>query len=126
MGDICAGLGVGHKQGVVHRDLKPDNVFIAPPAAEGGREVAKVVDFGIAKLRDATGSLDLTRMGPLLGTPFCMHPAVSRRAAGAESTSTLGSMLYEMLTGVPPFRANTLPALISKHLDEEPAPFPPT
>lgn len=127
MSDICAGVGVGHKQGVVHRDLKPDNVIIAPPAAEGGREVAKVVDFGIAKLRDATGSLDLTRTGALLGTPLYMAPEQCRGERLGPSTDVyaLGAMLYEMLTGAPPFRASTLPAMISKHLDEEPPPFPP-
>ncbi len=127
MGDICAGVGVGHKQGVVHRDLKPDNVIIAPPAAEGGREVAKVVDFGIAKLRDATGSLDLTQTGALLGTPLYMAPEQCRGERLGPSTDvySLGAMLYEMLTGAPPFRANTLPALISQHLNEEPPLFPP-
>ncbi len=127
MGDICAGVGVGHKRGVVHRDLKPDNVIIAPPAAEGGREVAKVVDFGIAKLRDATGSLDLTQTGALLGTPLYMAPEQCRGERLGPSTDvySLGAMLYEMLTGAPPFIANTLPAMISKHLNEEPPLFPP-
>ena len=127
MGDICAGVGVGHKQGVVHRDLKPDNVIIAPPAAEGEREVAKVVDFGIAKLRDATGSLELTQTGALLGTPLYMAPEQCRGERLGPSTDvySLGAMLYEMLTGAPPFRASTLPALISKHLNEEPPLFPP-
>lgn len=127
MGDICAGVGVGHKQGVVHRDLKPDNVIIAPPAAEGEREVAKVVDFGIAKLRDATGSLDLTQTGALLGTPLYMAPEQCRgeRSGPSADVYSLGAMLYEMLTGAPPFRASTLPAMISKHLNEAPPLFPP-
>lgn len=126
MGDICAGVGVGHKQGVVHRDLKPDNVIITPPAAEGGREVAKVVDFGIAKLRDATGPLDLTQTGALLGTPLYMAPEQCRgeRLGPSADVYSLGAMLYEMLTGAPPFRASTLPAMISKHLTEEPPLFP--
>ncbi|HEX7315725.1 MAG TPA: serine/threonine-protein kinase [Pyrinomonadaceae bacterium] len=127
MGDICAGVGVGHKQGVVHRDLKPDNVIITPPAVEGAREAAKVVDFGIAKLRDATGPLDLTQTGALLGTPLYMAPEQCRgeRLGPSADVYSLGAMLYEMLTGAPPFRANTLPALISKHLTEEPPLFPP-
>lgn len=127
MDDICAGVGVGHQKGVVHRDLKPDNVIIAPPAVEGGREVAKVVDFGIAKLRDATGPLDLTQTGALLGTPLYMAPEQCRgeRLGPSADVYSLGAMLYEMLTGAPPFRASTLPALISKHLNEEPPLFPP-
>lgn len=127
MGDICAGVGIGHQKGVVHRDLKPDNVIIAPPAVEGGREVAKVVDFGIAKLRDATGPLDLTQTGALLGTPLYMAPEQCRgeQLGPSADVYSLGAMLYEMLTGAPPFHANTLPALISKHLNEEPPPFPP-
>jgi hypothetical protein len=89
--------------------------------------VAKVVDFGIAKLRDATGSLNLTRTGALLGTPLYMAPEQCRGEQLGPSTDVyaLGAMLYEMLTGVPPFRASTLPAMISKHLNDEPPLFPP-
>src|SRR6266542_2215334 len=61
MGDICAGVGIAHLQGVVHRDLKPDNVIVAPASHEGERETATVVDFGIAKFRDMAAESGLTQ-----------------------------------------------------------------
>lgn len=127
MGDICAGVGAGHRQGVVHRDLKPDNVIIMPPTAEGGREVAKVVDFGIAKLRDTTGPLTLTQAGAMLGTPSYMPPEQCRgeQLGPSADVYSLGAMLYEMLTGVPPFRADNVPAMVSQHLMADPPRFPP-
>ena len=126
MRDICSGVGVAHRQGVLHRDLKPDNVIVSPPTAEGDRETAKVVDFGLAKLRDVGGA-GLTRTGAVMGTLYYMSP---EQCSGEELDArsdvySLGAMLYEMLTGAPPFQANNLAALIAKHLHEPPRPFDP-
>jgi serine/threonine protein kinase len=126
MRDICAGVGLAHRQGVVHRDLKPDNVIVVPPAGEGERETVKVVDFGIAKLRGLTAALTLTRAGALVGTPNymsleqCRGEALDARA----DVYSLGAMLYEMLTGAPPFLATNLASLIAKQLSEAPPAFP--
>ena len=126
MRDICAGVGVAHRQGLLHRDLKPDNVIVAPPSHEGDQETAKVVDFGLAKVRDVAGATALTQTGTVIGTLCYMSP---EQCSGEELDAradvySLGAMFYEMLTGSPPFRANNLTALIAKHLHEPPPPFP--
>ena len=127
MQDICAGVGVAHRQGLLHRDLKPDNVIITPPSHENDEETAKVVDFGLAKVRDVAASTALTHTGAVIGTLYYMSP---EQCSGEELDAradvySLGAMLYEMLTGGPPFRANNLAGLIAKHLHEPPPPFPP-
>jgi eukaryotic-like serine/threonine-protein kinase len=127
MQDICAGVGVAHRQGLLHRDLKPDNVIVTPPSHEGDEETAKVVDFGLAKVRDVAASSALTHTGAVIGTLYYMSP---EQCSGEELDArtdvySLGAMLYEMLTGGPPFRANNLAGLIAKHLHEPPPPFPP-
>lgn len=126
MQDICNGVGVAHRQGLLHRDLKPDNVIVVPPAHEGEEETAKVVDFGLAKVRDVAASTSLTKTGTVLGTLYYMSP---EQCNGEELDAradvySLGAMLYEMLIGNPPFRANNMAGLISKHLHEPPPPFP--
>jgi serine/threonine protein kinase len=128
MQDICAGVGVAHRQGLLHRDLKPDNVIVVPPSHEGDEETAKVVDFGLAKVRDVTAQSALTQTGAVLGTLYYMSP---EQCSGEELDAradvySLGAMLYEMLTGAPPFRSNNFAGLISKHLHEPPPHFPPS
>lgn len=124
--DICNGVGVAHRQGLLHRDLKPDNVIVVPPAHEGEEETAKVVDFGLAKVRDVAASTSLTKTGTVIGTLYYMSP---EQCSGEELDAradvySLGAMLYEMLVGNPPFRANNMAGLISKHLHELPPAFP--
>lgn len=128
MRDVCAGVGVAHRQGLVHRDLKPDNIIIVAPEFEGERETAKVVDFGIAKRRDATAELNLTQTGALVGTPFYMSPEQwqGEQLDARSDVYSLGAMLYEMLSGTPPFAAATLPELIAKQLNHQPSMFTPS
>jgi serine/threonine protein kinase len=127
MRDICAGVGIAHRQGIVHRDLKPDNVIVVPPEVEGEREMAKVLDFGLAKLRDITAEFSLTQAGAVMGTPYYMSPeqwqgeSLDARA----DVYSLGAMLYEMLTDSPPFRATSITGLMAKHLYEAPPAFAP-
>jgi serine/threonine protein kinase len=126
MHGICTGVGVAHRQGLLHRDLKPDNVIVVPPSHEGDEETAKVVDFGLAKVRDVAASTALTHTGAVIGTLYYMSP---EQCSGEELDSradvySLGAMFYEMLTGGPPFRSRNLAGLIAKHLHEPPPPFP--
>src|ERR1051325_3561393 len=126
MHDICAGVGVAHRRGLLHRDLKPDNVIVVPPSHEGDEETAKVVDFGLAKVCDVTAQTALTQTGAVLGTLYYMSP---EQCSGEELDAradvySLGAMLYEMLSGPPPFRSNNVAGLITKHLHEQPPLFP--
>jgi serine/threonine protein kinase len=111
----------------VHRDLKPGNIIVVPPEVEGERETVKVVDFGVAKLRDATVELRLTQTGAAVGTPYYMSPEQLRGEAldARADVYSLGAVLHEMLTGAPPFDATSLTGLIAKHLNDPPPALPP-
>ena len=122
MRDICAGVGAAHRRDIVHRDLKPDNIIVLPPPDADERETVKVLDFGIAKLRDVETALSLTETGAMLGTPYYMSPEQCRGESldPRSDVYSLGVMLYEMLTGVPPFNGPNVASLITKHLTEAP------
>jgi serine/threonine protein kinase len=117
---IADGLTAAHELGIVHRDLKPDNVIVA--TKRDGREIAKVVDFGIAKAVSDSPQDSLTRSGLVIGTPEYMSPEqllgdpVDARA----DIYALGCMLYQMLTGVQPFDAETREQMIRRRLNEPP------
>lgn len=104
---ICHGLQAAHTAGVVHRDIKPGNVLLA---ADGR---VKVCDFGIARRADAVGHA-LTGTGVVIGTPSYMSPEQARGDAEIGSGSdlySLGCLLYELLTGAPPFPGGGWPVL---------------
>jgi eukaryotic-like serine/threonine-protein kinase len=126
MRDICAGVGAAHRKQIFHRDLKPDNVIVLPPDEDRDRETVKVVDFGLAKLRDASGAPTLTETGVLMGTPLSMSPEQCRgeRLDARSDVYSLGAMLYEMLAGRPPFTAPNFMGVLAKHITEETPPFP--
>jgi tRNA A-37 threonylcarbamoyl transferase component Bud32 len=110
---IAAALDAAHARGVVHRDLKPDNVFLAE-----GRVL--VLDFGIAKLLAPDGAIKpgtLTEQGAWLGTPAYMAPEQwgAEGAGPASDRYALGAIAYEMLAGKPPFAATSLPAMMEMH-----------
>lgn len=119
----CA-LEVAHERGIVHRDLKPENLFILS-AAEGERETLKVLDFGIAKLRDdLTATPVHTRAGSLLGTPLYMSPEQCRGLNELDLRTdvySLGVILYEAVCGTPPFLAKSVGEVMRMHMSEEPA-----
>ena len=122
----CAGIGAGHRRHIVHRDIKPDNIMVCPPEEEGEGERVKVVDFGIAKLRDMASSNTLTQTGIVMGTPYYMSPEQCRGESldARSDVYSLGATLYEMLAGKPPFTAATPTGVVAKHLTESPPPLP--
>jgi eukaryotic-like serine/threonine-protein kinase len=126
MRDICAGVGAAHRREIVHRDLKPDNIIVLPPDDDHERERVKVVDFGIAKLRDMASDSTLTQAGSMVGTPFYMSPEQCRGESldARADVYSLGALLYEMLAGTPPFNAPTVTGVIAKHLTEAPPALP--
>jgi eukaryotic-like serine/threonine-protein kinase len=102
----CAGLAHAHAAGLVHRDVKPQNLLLR---SDG---VLKVADFGIARATD--GGATLTQAGTLLGTASYMAPEVAEGApaTAAADVYSLGAVLYELLTGVPPRQVETLADLV--------------
>jgi serine/threonine-protein kinase len=119
---IADALAAAHRQSIVHRDLKPDNVFLLSPAVATKTPI-KILDFGIAKLMDGGGAAHMTRTGVLLGTPTYMSPEQCRGAGTVDHRTdiyALGCLLYEMLTGRPPFIHEGMGALIQAHLSETP------
>jgi serine/threonine-protein kinase len=104
---IASALKAAHRVGVVHRDLKPDNVFLVPDP-DGGPDRTKVLDFGIAKLAGPS-SRGNTQTGTLIGTPLYMAPEQARAAGAIDHRAdlySLGCILYHMLVGRPPFVAD--------------------
>src|SRR5215471_8521645 len=122
---ILAALGEAHRQGVVHRDIKPDNVYLVPNPE--GPPVVKVLDFGIAKVMDAAGGMmSKTRTGMLLGTPSFMSPEQIRNAKTVDHRADLwsaGVILYELLTGREAFVAPTEMAKLTAILTGSPVPI---
>jgi Tol biopolymer transport system component len=115
---VAAALQFAHERGVVHRDIKPDNILL-----QAGQ--ALVADFGIALAVSQAGGSRLTETGLSLGTPHYMSPeqATGDRAIDARSDIyALGCVLYEMLAGEPPHLGNTVQAVVAKILTEEPEP----
>ncbi len=114
-------LGAGHALGIVHRDVKPDNILL-----EGSRGRSVLTDFGIAKaLTSSTGPGTLTATGVAIGTPHYMSPeqaAGDREIDGRSDIYSLGVVGYQMLTGELPFSAPTVPGLLLKQITEQ-APY---
>ena len=123
---ILDGLEHAHKRGVVHRDLKPDNVFITRDHDE--HEVLKLVDFGIAKIVDDAKADGLTtKVGAVVGTPAYMSPeqALGEEADERADLYAVGVILFELLTGTPPFFSSSARELMRLHVEGKIPPLPP-
>ena len=117
----CAALSEAHDAGVVHRDVKPDNLFVCRLGDED--DFLKMLDFGIAKI-EGSEEASVTRAGWVHGTPSYMSPEACN-GAGVDARSdiySLGAVIYFLLTGVPPFQAPTGAAVMLAHVSEEPEP----
>jgi len=118
--EVGRALAFAHERGVVHRDIKPDNILIN---REDGRVM--VTDFGIARAVTDGADARLTATGMAIGTPAYMSPEQSmgeREVDGRSDLYSLGVVAYQMLTGELPFNASSTPALLVKHISEVPAP----
>src|SRR5438874_190964 len=135
LGPIMGVLNAAHAMGVVHRDLKPENIMIGK-ATSGGEPVVKLLDLGIAKLREVagsepTGSTNLTVVGQMLGTPYYMSPEQwgelpddgNSEIDGRADIYSLGVVLYELIAGKRPFTGFTLAELRRQHVSTTPVPL---
>jgi serine/threonine-protein kinase len=119
---VCEGLRAAHRAGVVHRDIKPDNVFLHVDAH--GAVVPKLLDFGMAKVADAAWGT-ATQTGTLIGTPFYMSPEQAEGSSDQGPQAdvwSVGVVLYRCLTGELPFFAETPASLLMKIVHEPPLP----
>jgi serine/threonine protein kinase/chemotaxis signal transduction protein len=134
---VCAALQAAHERGIIHRDLKPDNILLAEEKTADGTlsQIIKIADFGIVKLRgtqqgNEEASMQLTKHGTPIGTPFYMSPEQwfgdgpgFTALDGRTDIYSLGCTLYEMLAGRPPFLGQTTDELRHKHLNDSPQPL---
>ena len=126
---VALALGAAHDLGIVHRDIKPDNIVLVPQA--DGSEVVKVLDFGIAKVADenldGAAGYKPTSTGMVLGTPHYLSPeqAKGKKSSmidGRADLYALGVMLYEMITGELPFKSDTAIEMLLHHIQSAPVP----
>ncbi|WP_326707904.1 serine/threonine-protein kinase [Streptomyces cyaneofuscatus] len=117
-GEAAAGLAAAHRQGIVHRDIKPGNLMLD---ADGS---VKIGDFGIAQFVDDP-STALTTAGHIVGTSLYLAPerALGRTADSASDMYSLGCVVYQLLLGQPPFKSDTATATLYQHVDTPPVPL---
>ena len=121
LSQMCASLSEAHNQGIIHRDIKPDNVYLVD--MKGAGDYVKVLDFSVAKLD--TPDAQVTRAGVVFGTPQYMSPEQGRGVPldARSDIYAVGIVAYEMLTGKPPFDAKIPTEIVMMHLRDKPAPL---
>jgi serine/threonine protein kinase len=120
LAQICGGLQEAHDLGIVHRDLKPENVLITRTA--GGRDYAKVLDFGLAKLEQRREPTSATDRQQIVGTPYFMSPEQIRgdNVDARSDIYSFGALMFELLTGEHLFTGSTAVGVLTKHLTADP------
>jgi serine/threonine protein kinase len=120
---VLRGLAHAHDQGIVHRDVKPDNVFVC--RRDGDADFARVLDFGIAKLVAGAAGPAITQAGLTVGTPEYLSPeqAVGGQLDGRSDLYSLSVVVYELVTGVTPFRDPNLIKILTAHTTDPPPAF---
>ncbi len=120
LAQVCSALQEAHELGIVHRDLKPENVLITRTA--GGRDYAKVLDFGLAKLDQRQPPSTMTDKHQIVGTPYFMSPEQIRgdEVDARGDIYSFGAMMFELLTGAHLFEGSTAVGVLTKHLTAEP------
>src|SRR5687768_7344273 len=123
---ICAGIGAAHRQGIVHRDLKPLNIMILKDKATMA-EAIKILDFGLAKIKsgELLGSFIQAQTTGLMGSPYYMAPEQwsDEEPDVRSDIYSLAVMLFQMVTGDVPFKGSSIPAIMKKHLTDQPPSF---
>lgn len=125
MAPICAGVAAAHRQGIVHRDLKPLNVMFQQDLPIN--EAIKILDFGLAKIKsgELLGSFVQAQTTGLMGSPYYMAPEqwADEEPDAQADVYALGVLFFQMLAGDVPFKGNSFPAIMKKHVSEMPPSF---
>ncbi|HVK74213.1 MAG TPA: serine/threonine-protein kinase [Kofleriaceae bacterium] len=116
------GLAAAHAKNIVHRDMKPENIFVT--IGPGGEDIPKLLDFGIAKVAGQDGQNNLTRTGTIFGTPFYMAPeqALGQAIDARVDIYAMGVIMYEVFAGSLPFQGESFMGILTQHITTDPEP----